>query len=81
MTVVLDANVVVGECLSRRGFSPYSGEDLVAPLIMWSEVTNSFHESAWRGEISRDGAAEAAASPERHFGFVLSPDEWVRRAR
>jgi len=61
LTLVLDANVVVGACLTPQGFVPFEGEELVAPPIMWSEFRSSFHESVWRKETSSEDALKALA--------------------
>jgi predicted nucleic acid-binding protein len=61
LTVVLDANVVVGACLGPKGFVPFDDEELVAPPIMWSEFRSSFHESVWRKETSAEDALRALA--------------------
>jgi predicted nucleic acid-binding protein len=56
--LVVDAAVVVTACLSTLGLDPYSGEELVAPPLMWSEVTSVLHELRWRRQISNELAAE-----------------------
>jgi len=50
--VVVDAAVVVTACLAESGFEPLAKEQLVAPHLMWSEVSSVLHELKWRKEIS-----------------------------
>jgi predicted nucleic acid-binding protein len=52
--LVLDASVVVRQCMVSDAFSPFGSEDLVAPPIMWSEARSTLHELRWRGAISTD---------------------------
>jgi len=69
--VVVDASVVVGACLSKGGFDPFLGHELVAPTLVWSEASSAIHEMAWRGEITLEDAMQAAArlqdAPIRRF--------------
>jgi predicted nucleic acid-binding protein len=57
--VVVDAAVVVTACLAESGFEPLAKEQLVAPHLMWSEVSSVLHELKWRKEISSGLAAIA----------------------
>jgi len=57
--VVVDAAVVVTACLAESGFEPLAKEQLVAPHLMWSEVSSVLHELKWRKEISSSLAAIA----------------------
>ena len=57
--LVVDAAVVVTACLGESGFDPLAREELVAPHLMWSEVSSVLHELMWRKEISGDLAAIA----------------------
>jgi len=57
--LVVDAAVVVTACLGESGFDPLAREDLVAPHLMWSEVSSVLHELKWRKEISSDLATIA----------------------
>lgn len=59
--LVVDASLVVQACLSKAGFTPLENEELVAPPLLWSEVTASLHQSMWRGVVTRDLAATALA--------------------
>lgn len=52
MTLVVDANVVVGACLAPDGFDVFLGDELVAPPLMWSEFLNALRGGRWRGEVS-----------------------------
>ena len=57
--LVVDAAVVVTACLGESGFDPLAKEELVAPHLMWSEVSSALHELKWRKEISSDLATIA----------------------
>jgi len=79
--LVVDAAVVVTACLAEAGFEPLAKEQLVAPHLMWSEVSSVLHELKWRKEISSDLAAiaverlaEADVSPRRPKG--LTTEAW-----
>jgi len=76
--LVVDAAVVVTACLAESGFEPLSGEQLVAPHLMWSEVSSVLHELKWRKEISSDLAtiamarlADADVSPRGPKGLTV----------
>lgn len=79
--LVVDAAVVVTACLSETGFEPLAKEQLVAPHLMWSEVSSVLHELKWRKEISDDLArlaverlADADVSARRPKG--LTEEAW-----
>ncbi len=57
--LVVDAAVVVTACLAESGFDPLITEELIAPHLMWSEVSSVLHELKWRKEISSDLATIA----------------------
>jgi predicted nucleic acid-binding protein len=59
LTLVLDANVMVGACVQVDGFAPFAGEELVGPPLLWSESLNALREGAFRGDMSQ-GLADAA---------------------
>jgi predicted nucleic acid-binding protein len=75
--LVVDAAVVVTACLSEAGLAPLAKEQLVAPHLLWSEVSSVLHELLWRKEISSELAAiavrrlsEADISPRRPRGLM-----------
>jgi predicted nucleic acid-binding protein len=79
--LVVDAAVVVTAGLSEAGFEPLAKEELVAPHLMWSEVSSVLHELKWRKEIPDELAAiamerlaAADISPRRPKG--LSAEAW-----
>jgi predicted nucleic acid-binding protein len=66
--LVIDASVAVRASLVEDGFALFgSVRSLVAPTLVWSEVSSAISQLRWRGEL--DGA-EAAATLGR---FVRSP--------
>jgi predicted nucleic acid-binding protein len=64
LTLVLDSNVVLMACSAPDGFAPFSGEELVAPPLMWSEFLSSVREASWRGDVSRELAVATTARLE-----------------
>lgn len=60
LTLVLDANVVVGTLSAVDGFASYVDDDPVAPPLMWSEARSTIREAAWRGDLQRVVADELA---------------------
>ncbi len=57
--LVVDASVVVKACLSETEFSALPPEQLVAPPLLWSEVSSVLHELRWRRTLQPDLAAIA----------------------
>jgi predicted nucleic acid-binding protein len=57
--VVIDASTVVPACWTEEGFSPFAGQELVAPPLMWSEARSALRQGQWRGEL--DPASAQAA--------------------
>lgn len=52
--LVVDASFVIQAALSKAGFDPLQGEDLLAPRLLWSEVPSVLHEMKWRSRASSD---------------------------
>jgi predicted nucleic acid-binding protein len=52
--LVVDASVVVKACLSEAAFSALPAEPLVAPPLLWSEVSSVLHELRWRATVQTD---------------------------
>ncbi|MGH7760202.1 MAG: type II toxin-antitoxin system VapC family toxin [Candidatus Dormibacteraceae bacterium] len=50
--LVVDAAVIVTACLSESGLELLPKDHLIAPHLMWSEVSSVLHELRWRKEIS-----------------------------
>lgn len=59
MTIVLDANVMLGACVQVDGFAPFRDEEMVGPPLLWSESLNALREGAFRGDLSARLAVEA----------------------
>ena len=78
--LVLDANVVLPACASDDGFDRFSGEPLVAPPLMWSEVTAALHLGLTRGVIDREGAELSLQRLEGCPIFTRSPRSLRREA-
>jgi predicted nucleic acid-binding protein len=53
---VIDASSAVAASLATNGFDVFSGHELVAPALLWSEGRSALHELAWRGDVPRDTA-------------------------
>ena len=54
MTLVLDANVVVGACLAAGdSFGILGADALLAPDLMWWEAASTLYEYLWRSDSSR----------------------------
>jgi predicted nucleic acid-binding protein len=76
--LAIDASVAIRACLGASGFellTPHG--QLVAPQLLWSEVTSALRELAWRHEIDAAtarsalerllaGPVEAIAHPQLH---------------
>jgi predicted nucleic acid-binding protein len=58
--LVVDASVVVNAALAEKGFDILPDEDLVAPPLLWSEVSSVLHEMQWRSSITPELARIAA---------------------
>jgi predicted nucleic acid-binding protein len=73
--LVIDASAAVQASLSSDGFVVLRAEELVSPVLLWSEGLSVLHELGWRGTISRALADQA-------FGrFVSAPIVTRRPAR
>jgi len=60
--VVLDSSAALYELVSNVGIDDLARRhDLVAPALLWSEVTSVLNELRWRGEISEELADLAFA--------------------
>ena len=56
---MIDASATVQASLAADGFALLRREALVAPGLLWSEVSSVLHELAWRGAVSRELARQA----------------------
>ena len=79
--LVVDASTAVQGALARSGYRPFGREQLVAPELLWSEVTSVLHELAWRRAVPAERADEAlerfAAGPiERRSPRGLRAEAW-----
>lgn len=57
--LVVDASIVVKACLSEAEFSALPPEPLVAPPLLWSEVSSVLHELRWRATVHTNLASIA----------------------
>ena len=73
--IVADASAIVQACLSKVDLEGLGQLELVAPPLLWSEVTSALHELRWRREIS---AALADRGVERFRELRVG---WRRPAR
>jgi len=58
--VVVDASVIVQVCLAGSNLGPLARHELVAPPLLASEVTSTISELAFRSEVPRPEARQAA---------------------
>lgn len=56
MKLVIDAGVAIAASATPVGFTRFRDIDLVAPPLMWIEVSSALHAAMWRGELRRDHA-------------------------
>jgi len=75
--LVIDASSAVQASLSVDGFLLLGGETLVAPALLWSEVSSVLHELAWRGSVSGQLAREALG---RFLAASIAPRRPARLA-
>ena len=55
MTLVIDSSALLYELASADGVDALAhANDLVAPALLWSEVTSVINETRWRGELSAE---------------------------
>ncbi len=57
--LVIDASAALYLLASAEGMEPLASLDLVAPALLWSEVTSVLNEMRWRGEVSEELAESA----------------------
>ena len=50
--LVIDASAALYLLASADGMEPLAPLELVAPALLWSEVTSVLNEMRWRGEVS-----------------------------
>ncbi len=78
--LVVDASIVVKACLSEGAFSALSPERLVAPLLLWSEVSSVLHELRWRATLQPDLAEIAVKRLDGAPIERRAPPELLREA-
>jgi predicted nucleic acid-binding protein len=54
--LVIDASVAFAASASPLGFARFRRFELVAPPLLWIEVTSALHAAMFRGELRRDQA-------------------------
>lgn len=79
MTLVIDASATLYLLASEQGMDPFGALGLVAPALMWSEVTSVLNEMRWRGELTASLAQVAfdrlfSSHIDRHVGDQLHRD-------
>lgn len=80
--IVVDASVALDVLLTPGGIEDLASHDLTAPPLMWSEVTSSLREAAWRRLLSKEAAIEGMArltkAPiKRNFPRNLHLEAWL----
>lgn len=78
--LVVDASLVVKACLSETEFSALSPERLVAPPLLWSEVSSVLHELRWRATLQADLAEIAVKRLDGAPIEPQAPPELLREA-
>lgn len=68
MTLVIDASATLYLLASEDGVEPFDAFGLVAPALLWSEVTSVLNEMRWRGELT---ASLAQAAFDRQFSSQI----------
>lgn len=63
--IVLDASAALDALLVPEGVGSLASQDLRAPPLLWSEVTSSLREAAWRRLLSKEAALEGIARLEK----------------
>ena len=58
-TLVVDANVVFELVSAPDAVAHLSGDELVAPPLLWPEVRSALHIARWRGLLADDEASIA----------------------
>jgi predicted nucleic acid-binding protein len=81
MLLAVDASVVLEACLADRALAPLADHELIAPPLLWSEVTSALHELRWRGvvdETMADAARRRLAEAEiaRTQPSTLRDEAW-----
>lgn len=56
--IVIDASAAFEALLTEEGIKPLSRHGLVAPPLLWSEVTSSLREAVWRRILSKEAGRE-----------------------
>ncbi len=77
--LVIDASATLYLLASEDGIEPFADLGLVAPALLWSEVTSVLNEMRWRGELSvalADAVFDRLMSSqiERHTGDDIYSD-------
>jgi predicted nucleic acid-binding protein len=56
--IVLDSSAALRASLSAAARDALAKHELVAPPLLWSEVTSAIHEALWRGEVDEARAEQ-----------------------
>jgi len=79
LTLVIDANVATPALLADR--LGYLGDrDLVAPPLLWSEVSSALHRGLTQGKVSRDDVEAAMRRLEGKAVAMRNPRALRREA-
>lgn len=54
--LVIDASAALYLLASADGITPFADLALIAPALLWSEVTSVLNEMQWRGDLSAEFA-------------------------
>ena len=78
--IVIDASAALFASSGPDGFSDLSEYDLVAPPLLWSEVTAALRQRAFRNEVSSDLAEQTLSALLESRIERATPSELYREA-
>jgi predicted nucleic acid-binding protein len=82
MTIALDASAAIAVLSTPEGFGVLEHEHLIAPALLWSEVTSVLHRAVTRSQVSAAFGREAlgrllVCSVEQRTPASLIAEAWA----
>jgi predicted nucleic acid-binding protein len=82
MTIALDASAAIAVLSTPEGFGVLAHEHLIAPALLWSEVTSVLHRAVIRSQVSAVFGREAlerllTSSVEQRAPATLVANAWA----